>query len=91
MEEKETIKRIFDMIQEELSDDIVRNEEYKKLNSKFSEIKNDLRTIIGFENYKKVEELLSIYLLMSNLESEMSFTKGFSMANKLRDESLIKK
>ena len=90
MEEKETIKRIFDMIQEELSDDIVRNEEYKKLNSKFSEIENDLRTIIGFENYKKVEELLNIYLLMSNLESEMSFTKGFSMANKLRDESLIK-
>ena len=91
MEEKETIKRIFDMIQEELSDDIVRNEEYKKLNSKFSEIENDLRTIIGFENYKKVEELLSIYLLMSNLESELSFTKGFSMANRLRDESLIKK
>lgn len=91
MEEKETIKRIFDMIQEELSDDIVRSEEYKKLNSKFSEIEKDLRIIIGFENYKKVEELLSIYLLISNLESELSFTKGFSMANKLRDESLIKK
>lgn len=90
MEEKETIKKIYDTIQEELSEDILKNEEYKKLDSKFSEIEKNLKNIIGIENYKKVEELLTIYILMSDLESEKSFIKGFSMANKLRDESLVK-
>lgn len=90
MLEKETIKKIYDMMQEDLSEEIVNCDEYKKLRAKFNKVEVNLRKVIGIENYKKVEELLTIYALMSDLESERSFIKGFSISNMLRDESLIK-
>lgn len=47
-----------------------------------------LKNSLTKEEYSLYEDIMNIYSELMDFETEEGFMKGFSIANKLRDESL---
>ena len=87
---KKTIRKIYDYALEDLDKILLNNSKYKKTREKCNKVEDELKNFIGKDGYKKFENFMDEYLYLVSIENEEFFTQGFSMANKLHDESLIK-
>ena len=87
---KKTIRKIYDYALEDFDKILLKNSKYNKTRKKCNKVEDELKDFIGKDGYKKFENFMDEYLYLVSIENEEFFVQGFSMANKLRDESLIK-
>lgn len=90
MKNKETIRQIYNLIQEDFNSEIVSKNEYKNVSKKSDDLLEELRKTITDKEYDILGDFIDSYIELAVIESEEYFVKGFSIANKLRDESLIR-
>ena len=90
MKNKETIRQIYNLIQEDFNSEIVSKREYKNVSKKSDDLLEELRKTITDKEYDILGDFIDSYTELAVIESEEYFVKGFSIANKLRDESLIR-
>lgn len=84
------IRKIFDYALEDLDKIILDNTEYQKARNECDKTEDELRAFIGKDGYRKFEAFMDKYMALESIENEEYFVQGFSIANKLRDESLMK-
>lgn len=87
---KKEIRKIFDYALEDLDQIILNNPKYINTREKCSKLEDELKEFIGKDGYRKFERFMDEHLALDTIEYEEFFVQGFSMANKLRDESLSK-
>lgn len=87
---KKTIRKIYDYFLEDFDKILLNNSKYKKIREKCNKAEDELKGFIGKDSYRKFENFMNEYLYLINIENEEFFVQGFSIANKLRDESLRK-
>ena len=90
MKNKETIRQLYNLIQEDFNRKIVSKNEYKNVSKKSDDLLEELRKTITDKEYDILGDFIDSYIELAVIESEEYFVKGFSIANKLRDESLIR-
>lgn len=90
MKNKETIRQIYNLIQEDFNREIVSKNEYKNVSKKSDDLLEELRKTITDKEYDILGDFIDSYIELAVIESEEYFVKGFSIANKLRDESLTR-
>lgn len=90
MADSNTIRALFDYIQDDLDQELVDNPKYKEITKRYDEKERLLKNSIGKDEFKIFEDFVDIYSELISFEAEENFVKGFSMANKLRDEALMK-
>ena len=83
-----TIRKLYDYALEDIDRIILKNPKYKKARQECNKIEDELKEFIGKEGYRKFESFMELYMALECIENEEVFVQGFSMANKLRDESL---
>ncbi len=88
MSDKKTIKDLYNYVQDELDEYIVNSSEYKEISKRYDEKENLLKKLLGKDEFAIFEDFVDIYTELIGLEAEESFIKGFSLANKYRDESI---
>ena len=84
------ISKIYENVIVENDRELIDSLEYQTLRHKLDRNEDKLRELIGKEKFKKYEEFMEDYCELSELCNEYYFIKGFSKANKLRDEALSK-
>lgn len=84
------ISKIYENVIVENDRELIDSPEYQTLRHKIDRNEDKLRELIGKEKFKKYEDFMEDYCELSELCNEYYFIKGFSKANKLRDEALIK-
>ena len=82
-----SIRKIFDYALEDLDQIILRNPKYINNRKICNKLEDELREFIGKDGYRKFEKFMDAYLALGYVENEEFFVQGFSMANRLRDES----
>lgn len=88
--DKKEINKLYDMIQFKLSDEIIKDDKYKEIQGRCSIANEILQNSLTKDEFSLYEDVMDIYAELMDFETEQGFIKGFSMANKLRDESLEK-
>ena len=84
------ISKIYENVLVENDRDLINSLEYQTLREKINSNEDKLRELIGKEKFKKYEDFMEDYCELSELCNEYYFIKGFSKANKLRDEALMR-
>jgi len=84
------ISKIYENVIEENDRELIDSLEYQTLRHKIDRNEDILKELIGKEKFKKYENFMEDYCELSELCNEFYFIKGFSKANKLRDEALSK-
>ena len=84
------ISKIYENVIVENDRELIDSLEYQTLRHKIDRNEDKLRELIGKEKFRRFEEFMEDYCELSELENEYYFTKGFSIANKIRDEALMK-
>ena len=84
------ISKIYENVIVENDGELIDSLEYQTLRNKINSNEDKLRELIGKEKFRKYEDFMEDYCELSELCNEYYFIKGFSKANKLRDEALIK-
>ena len=87
---KSEIEKIYESVICEHDTTLIDSQEYQSIWGKCNSKEDRLKELIGKEKFRKFEEFMEDYCELSELENEYYFTKGFSIANKLRDEALMK-
>lgn len=87
---EETIRKMFLAVEDEFYTSISALDEYKNLNNRSNVAENILMNSINSERYPLLDEVLSLQNEISAFYVEEAYVKGFTDANKLRDESLMK-
>ena len=87
---KSEISKIYESVIVENDTDLINSLEYQTVRHKCDTKENKLKELIGKEKFRKFEEFMEDYCELSELENEYYFIKGFSKANKIRDEALMK-
>lgn len=82
------ISKIYENVIVENDRDLINSLEYQTVRNKYDRKEDKLRELIGKEKFRKFEEFMENYCELTCLSNEFYFIKGFSIANKLRDESL---
>lgn len=88
MQDKKTIRDLYNYVRDELDEIIVNNPKYKEISKRYNEKENLLKKLIGKDEFEIFEEFVDIYTELIGLEAEENFVKGFSLANSYRDESM---
>ena len=84
------ISKIYESVIVENDRELIDSQEYQTLRHKIDRNEDKLRELIGKEKFKKYEDFMEDYCELSELCNEYYFIKGFSKANKLRDEALMR-
>ena len=84
------ISKIYENVLVENDRDLINSLEYQTLRHKIDRNEDKLRELIGIEKFRKYEDFMEDYCELSELCNEYYFIKGFSKANKLRDEALMR-
>lgn len=84
------ISKIYENVIEENDRELIDSLEYQTIRHKIDRNEDKLRELIGKEKFKKYEDFMEDYCELSELCNEFYFIKGFSKANKLRDEALMR-
>lgn len=84
------ISKIYENVLVENDRDLINSLEYQTLRHKIDRNEDKLRELIGKEKFRKYEDFMEDYCELSELCNEYYFIKGFSKANKLRDEALMR-
>ena len=87
---KSEISKIYESVIIENDTTLINSNEYRSVRNKCDRKEDKLKELIGKDKFRKFEEFMEDYCELSELENEYYFTKGFSVANKLRDEALMK-
>lgn len=87
---KSEIEKIYETVICEHDTTLIDSLEYQSIRRKCDSKEDKLKELIGKGKFRKFEEFMEDYCELSELENEYYFTKGFSIANKLRDEALSK-
>lgn len=88
MSDKKSIRDLYNYVQDELDEYIVNSSKYKEISKRYDEKENLLKKMIGKEEVAIFEDFVDIYTELIGLEAEENFVKGFSLANRYRDESI---
>lgn len=88
MSDKKSIRDLYNYLQSELEEEIVNNPKYKEITKRYDEKETLLKKSIKKDDFKIFEEFVDIYTELIVLEAEENFVRGFSLANKYRDESM---
>lgn len=88
MLDKKTIRDLYNYMQDELDEYIVNSPKYKEISKRYDEKETLLKKMIGKEEFAIFEDFVDIYTELIGLEAEENFVKGFSLANRYRDESM---
>lgn len=84
------ISKIYENVIVENDKDLIDSLEYQTLRHKIDRNEDKLKELIGKEKFKQYEDFMEDYCELSELCNEYYFIKGFSKANKLRDEALMR-
>lgn len=84
------ISKIYENTIVENDKDLIDSLEYQTIRHKIDKNEDKLRELIGKEKFRQYEEFMEDYCELSELCNEFYFIKGFSKANKLRDEALMR-
>lgn len=88
--DKEEIRKLYSSALPEIDRIIIETPRYVEQKEKANKIEDEMRDFIGKDGYRKFEKFMDEYLYLVHLDNEECFVQGFSIANRLRDESLIK-
>ena len=88
--DKQTIRELYNLIQKKLSEEISSTDRYKEISGRCDIADEILKNSLTKEEYSLYEDIMNIYSELMDFETEEGFVKGFSMANELRDESIVK-
>lgn len=88
MRDKEEIRKLYNLLQEDLSKEIFETDKYKEILGRCDIADEILKNSLTREEYSLYEDIMNVYAELMDFETEEGFVKGFSIANKLRDESL---
>ena len=86
--DKQTIRELYNLLQKKLNEEIISTDKYKEISGRCDIADEILKNSLTAEEYSLYEDVMNIYAELMDFETEEGFAKGFSMANKLRDESL---
>ena len=84
------ISKIYENVIVENDKELIDSLEYQTLRHKIDRNEDKLKELIGKEKFRQYEEFMEDYCELSELCNEFYFIKGFSKANKLRDEALMR-
>lgn len=84
------ISKIYENVIVENDKELIDSLEYQTLRHKIDRNEDKLKELIGKEKFKQYEDFMEDYCELSELCNEYYFIKGFSKANKLRDEALMR-
>ncbi len=90
MKDKKTIKDLYMSIQEEFGREIMNKKEYDDISKESNKLYEQLKSMIDEKEFNVFGDFIDSYTQQMSIEIEEYFVKGFSIANKLRDESLSK-
>ena len=88
MKNKKSIRELYRLIQEDFSREIAKTNKYKNASEKAYDLYNQIKNTMTDEEYDLFADFVDSYTDQMVIEIEEYFVKGFSMANKLRDDSL---
>lgn len=86
--DKQTIRELYNILQKKLNDELISTDKYKEISGRCDIADEILKNSLIKEEYSLYEDVMNIYSELMDFETEEGFVKGFSIANKLRDESL---
>ena len=86
--DKQTIKELYNLLQKKLNEELINTDKYKEISGRYDIADEILKNSLTKEEYSLYEDVMNIYSELMDFETEEGFVKGFSIANKLRDESL---
>lgn len=89
MKEK-TIRKMFLSIEEEFYNSLIDSSSYKEISNRRNIAEEVLINSINHEQFHLFDEVISLQNEMASFYVEEAYIKGFTDANKLRDESLSK-
>lgn len=89
MKEK-TIRKMFLSIEEEFYNSLTDSSSYKEISNRRNIAEEVLINFINHEQFHLFDEVISLQNEMASFYVEEAYIKGFTDANKLRDESLSK-
>ena len=88
--DKQTIRELYNLLQKNLNEEIISTDKYKEISGRCDIADEILKNSLTKEEYSLYEDVMNIYSELMDFETEEGFVKGFSMANELRDESIVK-
>ncbi len=86
--DKQTIRELYNILQKKLNEELINTDKYKEISGRCDIADEILKNSLTREEYSLYEDVMNIYSELMDLETEEGFVEGFSIANKLRDESL---
>lgn len=86
--DKQTIRELYNLLQKKLNEELINTDKYKEISGRCDIADEILKNSLTKEEYSLYEDVMNIYSELMDLETEEGFVEGFSIANKLRDESL---
>ena len=89
MKEK-TIRKMFLSVEDEFYTSVTDLADYKEIINRSDFAEKNLMNSINREQFPLLDEVLSLQNELSSFYVEEAYVKGFTDANKLRDESLSK-
>lgn len=89
MKEK-TIRKMFLSVEEEFYDSLTDSSSYKEISHRRNIAEEVLINSINHEQFHLFDEVTSLQNEMASFYVEEAYVKGFTDANKLRDESLTR-
>ena len=87
---QEEIRKVYDFLLPEIDKKVAKNQKYKETRKLCDKLEEELKVFIGKDVYRKFENFMDEYIYLSSIANEEYFVQGFSKANKLRDESLMR-
>ena len=88
MKNKKSIRELYRLIQEDFTREITKTDKYKNASEKSYDLYNKVKNTMTDEEYDLFGDFVDSYTDQMVIEIEEYFVKGFSMANKFRDDSL---
>ena len=89
MDDKKSIRELFKEIEESFNFDLAEKEHYKKSVASRRKKSDLLNNCLSQEDFDLLQEYLEEDNVVSEIEMEEAFVKGFSMAYKLLIDSLL--
>lgn len=86
--EKSKIRKLYNSLLEDIDESILKSNKYQETREKVNIKEEELRKLIGKEELKKQEDFMDEYIWLNHIAQEETFIYAFSLANRLRDESL---
>ena len=87
---QEEIRKLYSFLLPELDKKVAKNQKYKETRKLCDKLEEELKVFIGKDGYRKFENFMDEYIYLASIANEEYFVQGFSKANKLRDESLMR-